>query len=189
MSPASKFFVPFLCAFVACPVFIVLHELGHCVAGFWLGARVELHYANTILTIPQGKDTPQTAIFHAGAGPMFSAGLVGVGFLWLYRLRRHRREENPTPSDWLATSLVLNAGRWVVSFIRPRHDEVLVSQSLGLPGWLLPCSLGLLAFIPLVATLRLHPPGTRLLPFTFLCSGGLLGTLVWTKLLGPLVLP
>lgn len=58
MSPERKFFVPLLCAFVACPIFIVLHELGHCVAGVWLGARVELRYANTILTIPQDKDSP-----------------------------------------------------------------------------------------------------------------------------------
>ena len=189
MSTMRKLLVPFLCAFVACPVFIVLHELGHCVAGIWLGARVQLHYANTMLTIPHDKDTPQTAIFHAAAGPLVSAGLVGTGFFWLYTVRRARRGTNPTWSDWLATTLVLNAVRWIFSFIRPRHDEVVVSQGLGMPGWLLPCSLGLLAFIALVATVRLHPPGARLLPFTCLSAGGLLGTLVWTRLLGPIVLP
>jgi len=184
-----KRLVPFWCAFVICPACILFHELGHCLAGACLGFSVQLHYAKTTLTIPNEKDTPPVAIFHAGAGPLVTAILAVVGLLWLHGLRRHRREARPTPTDWLATSLVLNAGRWVVSVIRPRHDEVLVSQTLGMPGWLLPCLLGVLAFIPLVAAIRLHPPGARLLPFSSLLLGGGTGVLLWMRLLGPLLLP
>lgn len=186
---ALKYLIPFLCAFVAGPAYIVCHELGHCIGGVCLGLRVKLHYAETIVYVPKEKDTPATDIVHAGAGPLVTAVMAAGGFLWLYRLRRHRREAEATPGDWLATSLVLNAGRWAGGFIRPGQDEAFVSQTLGLPWWLLPYLLGVVAFIPLVAAVRLHPPGARLFPFASLLLGGLTAFLVWTRLLGPLLLP
>jgi hypothetical protein len=56
------------------------------------------------------------------------AVLPVVGFLLLRRLRMHRREAALTPGDWLATSLVLNAGRWLRCLASPpfhpqRKDE------------------------------------------------------------------
>jgi hypothetical protein len=44
-------------------------------------------------------------------------------------------------------------------------DEAYLSRAMGLPGWLLPYFLGVVAVIAVVATIRLHPPGDRLLPF------------------------
>ena len=189
MVMALKYLIPFLCAFAVGPACIVCHELGHCLGGVCLGLGVQLHYAETIVHVPKEKDTPATAIVHAGAGPLATAVMVTGGFLWLYWLRRHRREAEATPGDWLATSLVLNAGRWVAGLIRPRHDEVLVSQSLGMPAWALPYLLGALALIPLAAAIRLHPPGARLLPFASLLLGGVAGFFAWTRLLGPVLLP
>jgi hypothetical protein len=186
-----KFLVPFLVAFVVCPAFIVLHELAHLGAGDWLGFDGQLHYAKVTGVIPQDKLTPQADLLHTGAGPLAQALLTVGGFVGLYWLRRNRRTSPATLLDWLATVLILNAGRWVWGLAGPPRciDERQISQILGMPAWLIPDILGLLAVIPLVIAVRLHPPGSRLLPFTALILGASAATVVWFRLLGPLLLP
>jgi hypothetical protein len=103
-------------------------------------------------------------------------------------------EAAATPGDWLATSLALNAGRWLRGFIGPpAHpqpgDEAFLSQAMGLPQWFLPYSLGLFALIALIAIIRLHPRGNRLVPFSSMLLGGVIGCFVWTRVVGPLLLP
>jgi hypothetical protein len=190
MSTSRKCLVPFLCAFVACPAFIFLHELGHYLAGACLGFGGKLHYASVSGIML----TWQADALLVSAGPLVQAALAVAGFLWLRRLRGHCREAAPTLGDWLATSLALNAGRWLRAFTGPPshpqpRDETLVSQAIGLPAWFLPYLLGLLAVIALIATMRLHPPGGRSLPFLSLGLGGAIGIHLWMRLVGPFLLP
>ena len=194
MNPLRKCIAPFLCAFVACPVFILLHELGHYAAGASLGVSVKLHYAEVSGIIAKKKLTWQSSVLLTAAGPFVNAALAAVGFLWLHRLRRQRREAEPTLRDWLATTLVLNAGRWLRGFTGPPShaqpkDESLVSQAIGLPAWFLPYLLALLAVIAVIATLRLHPPGGRFLPFLSMGLGGVTGVFLWMNVVGPYLLP
>lgn len=198
MNTAGKFLlVPFLCAFVACPAFMFLHELGHYVAGVCLGATsVKLHYAQvtgSMWSMSKEKFARQDALW-ASAGPLVQAALAVGGFLWLRRLRKHRREAAPTLGEWLATMLALNAGRWLRGFTGPPShpqpkDEAQISQAIGLPAWCLPYLLGLLAVIAALAIVRLHPPGDRVLPFLSVGLGGVIGTLCWMRLMGPFLLP
>jgi len=99
-----------------------------------------------------------------------------------------------TPGDWVATSFVLNVGRWLRSFAGPPsrsmpEDEAFISRAMGLPAWLLPYFLGAVAIIAVVATIRLHPPGDRLIPFLALGIGGVAGAFLWMKVVGPFLLP
>jgi hypothetical protein len=68
-------------------------------------------------------------------------------------------------------------------------DEAWISRAIGLPGWLLPYSLGAIAIAVLIATVRLHPPKSRFMPFLGLGVGGVLGSLLWMELVGPALLP
>jgi len=194
MNTSWKWLVPFFCAFVACPTFIVLHELGHYVTGACLGASVKLHYGNVSGSMPKEKFTWRADVLQTSAGPLVNAALAAAGFLWLYGLRTTRREAVTSLADWLATSVALNAGRWLRGFTgspaHPQpHDEARLSQAFGLSAWFLPYLLALLAVVVLLSTVRLHPPGGRLLPFLSAGLGGVIGILFWMRLAGPLLLP
>jgi len=194
MKTLREYGVPFWFAFVAFPLFILLHEVGHYVAGAYLGFKPVLHYAVVEMTIPREKDTVAAALLHSGAGPLVNAVLAIIGLGWLYALRRHRREAEVTVTDWLATTLALNAARWAEVFLsrsgqlEPR-DEVYASQALGLPIWLLPAVTALLAMVAVLAAMRLHPPGQRILPFVSAGIGGGLGVALWMTVAGPFLLP
>jgi hypothetical protein len=60
---------------------------------------------------------------------------------------------------------------------------------MGLPGWLLPYFLGLVAIVVIFATIRLHPPGDRLMPFLAWSVGGVVSALLWMRVVGPFLLP
>jgi hypothetical protein len=194
MNPAAKCLILFLSGFVVCPALMILHELRHYAAGSCLGFKATLHYGATTWSAAEEKSMPQTAVLAVSAGPLGDAVLAGVGLLWLYRLRGHRREAAPTLVDWLATILAVQAGRWLRGFTGPPSspqppDEAFISQALGMPAWLLPYLFALLCLIPLGAMVRLHPPGARLLPFTCLIVGACAGGLVWLTFLGRFLLP
>jgi hypothetical protein len=190
MSTSKKCLVPFLCAFVASPVFVLLHELGHYAVGAYLGFGGKLHYGQVT-----GKRLSwQADALLTSAGPLVQAGLAVTGFVWLRRLRRDRREANPTVGEWVATMLALNVGRWVRGFTGPPSDpqppdEALLSRAVGLPAWFLPYLLALVTVVAVIAILRLHPPGGRLLPFLSGGFGGIISFLLWMNVLGPFLLP
>jgi len=120
--------------------------------------------------------------------------LAASGFLWLRASRIRRLQSIPTFTDWVATTLIMNAGRWLRCLAgSPSHplpdDEAWISRAIGLPGWLLPYSLGAIAIAVLIATVRLHPPKSRFMPFLCLGVGGALGSLLWMELVGPALLP
>ena len=136
----------------------------------------------------------QTEAVVVSAGPLLQVGLAVAGFVWLRKLRRDHREAAPTLGDWLATTLALNAARWLRGLTGSPSDpqppdEALLSRYIGLPAWFLPYLLVLVAVIVIIAILRLHPPGGRLLPFLSWGLGGVISYLLWMKLAGPFLLP
>lgn len=155
---------------------------------------MELHYVSVSGSMPSERFTWHADVLQTSAGPLVNATLAVVGFLWLHGLRAHRREAAPSLTDWLATSLALNAGRWLRGFTGPPghpqpQDEAHLSQAIGLAAWFLPYLLALSAVLAVIATVRLHPPQSRLLPFFSAGLGGVLGILLWIGLAGPLLLP
>jgi len=54
--------LPFLCALVTFPSFILLHECGHYLAGSCLGLNAKLGYAETIFSGPKEKLTEQANV-------------------------------------------------------------------------------------------------------------------------------
>ena len=184
-----RYLVPFFCALLASPAFIVLHELGHYAAGACLGLGGTFHYAGVNMAIPEERLTRSADFIHASAGPLVNAALAVSGLLWLYRLRRDRRDAPPVLKDWLATTLVLCAGRWTGLAPTRLGDEKHLSQIFGVPVWVFPTVLGLFALFAFTLMFRLHPRGRRLFPFLAAGAGGMIGLLLWLKLLGPFVLP
>jgi len=195
MTSSRKWLALFVSALVASPIFVFLHELGHYAAGAFLGFSVKLHYGQVTGTMPKEAIVWRGDAVQASAGPLVQAVLALTGFVWLRRLRQHRREATATTRDWLATiTIVLNAGPWFRGIAEPLGssqlvDEALVSEASGPPAWLLPCLLGFLAVIAIFATIQLHPPGNRLLPFVCVGLGGAIGFFAWIRIVGPFLLP
>jgi hypothetical protein len=183
-----------VCAFLLSPTFIVLHECGHVLAGKSIGWPAKLHYGDSQFDVPKDKFSHRKNVLVTTAGSLVSTLLAVSGFLWLRASRIQRRVAVATPAEWVATTLVMNVGRWLRTFAgSPIHpmsdDEAFISKAMGLPGWFLPYCLGAIAVVVVVATIRLHPPGGRLMPFLSLGLGGVVGSLLWMKVLGPFLLP
>ena len=186
--------VPFFCGLVLFPSFIIAHEFGHALTSLCFGLKTKLHFAETTYTGLQQQLTPTVNLVITAAGVMAGVLLMAVGYVWLWMRRRHRRSEPVTLLDWLATSLAMNAGRWLRGLTGPPsnpqpNDEAFISKALGLPSWLLPYCLTLVALIALVAIVREHPSGQRLLPFSAIMFGGFIGCALWMWLIGPMLLP
>ena len=193
MTSCRRYLLLFLLGLLAGPTFIILHELRHYAVASALGGTPTLHSRLTTCATPS-RMGPHGKLLVILAGPAGDALMGGVGLLWLYLLRRHRREAAPTLVEWLATTLALSAARWLRGFGGlPSHpqpgDEVLLSQAMGMPNWFLPYLLAPLCVIPLIAVIRLHPPGARLAPFAALILGGLVGRQLWILAAGPCLLP
>jgi hypothetical protein len=189
-----RFMAPFLIGLPLAPLFMVLHEGAHYLAAAGLGFHPELHFARVSYHLA-ATPAPWVEASISAAGPAVQALLAGGALLWLHRRRRRRRRDPATSLDWLVTWLALNAGRWPAggmarTFIGTALvDEVIVATALGLPPWLVLSLLALLALGALVATVRLHPPGWRVLPFGCAILGGVLGGNLWLRLIGPRLLP
>src|SRR5262249_46052093 len=156
----------------------VLHECGHVLAGRSIGWPAKVHYADSSFDVPKDKFSPRNNALVTIAGPLVNALLGASGFLWLLASRIRRRDAKATPADWVATTLAMNAGRWLRCFAgSPTHpmpdDEAWLSRAIGLPGWLLPYCLGVIAVVVIVATIRLHPPESRPMPFLSFGLGGI----------------
>ncbi|MEW6302109.1 MAG: hypothetical protein AB1705_01470 [Verrucomicrobiota bacterium] len=171
------------------PAVILLHECGHYFASAALGLTAHFHYAEvtTDYSLPVSSHALQLVTV---AGPAVEALLAIGGFFWLWRLRRGRLEAPATCWDWLATFLVLCAGRWLRGLLRlSGSDEAFLSASFGFPEWLFPCLLAPAALALLIAAVRLHPRGNRLAPFGSAVLGAGLGVILWLKVFGPRILP
>ena len=190
----AKTLIPFLSGLVLFPAFIVVHECGHALAGLGFGLKTKLHYAVTTFTGSQHQLTPTAHLLITVAGVMVGVVLMVVGLVWLWKRRQDRRSEPATLLDWLATSLAMNAGRWLRGLTGPPSnpqptDEAFISKAMGLPPWLLPYCLTLMALIIVVAIIRQHPAGQRLLPFSAMMLGGFIGCGLWIGMIGPIILP
>jgi hypothetical protein len=173
------------------PVAILLHECGHYTAAAALGLGPHLHFADTTIG---GRATPASLRLVVAAGPSITALMVLAGLFWLWHLRRDRWQAPVRPTDWFATFLVLCAARWLrcstgALALHQPSDEAMLSASVGFPPWLLPYLLAPVALGLLVAAVRLHPRGNRLVPFGSAVVGICLGAVLWVKVLGPLLLP
>ena len=176
------------------PSFILIHECGHFLAGLCFGLETKLHYAITNFKGTQAQLTPKVNLMITLAGPLTDAVLMALGFGWLWILRRHRESSLATFFDWIATALALHSGRWLRGFTglpsNPQpNDEAFISKALGLPSWLLPYLLAILAAIVSVAIVRQHAVGQRLVPFSAMMLGGCIGCALWMWLIGPIILP
>ncbi len=186
--------IPCLCGLLLAPVFIVLHEGGHVLASIPFGLSPILHYGKVTYHASLA-NSPHANWAISAAGPLVQVLLAGGGLLWLYERRRQRRVAPATCLDWVATSLTFNSGRWMAGGAGTSvvgtalKDEMVLSGALGIPSWCLISLLTLAGFCVFIATIRLHPPGSRLLPFVCAGIGGFIGVKVWLHGLGPLLLP
>ena len=185
----SRFFI----GVVLAPLVILLHECGHYAAAAAFGCTSYFHFAETSVRLEQPV-SPHIFRLVTAAGPAVDAFLTIGGFLWLRRLRHGRLQSAVTSTDWLATFPVLFAARWLRCLASPPShpvpkDETTLSVSFGFPQWFLPYLLALAALAILTATIRLHPRGSRLVPFVSAFLGLCLGGVLWLKVFGPRVLP
>lgn len=192
MPSSVKYLLLFLASLLACPGFILFHELRHYAVALAFGAGPQLHYART--TVHVANATGMSNVLVSAAGPVGDALIGGTGLLWLYCLRRKRRAAPATGLEWCATLVALPLARWLRGFggslAHPQPpDEAFLSHALGMPAWLLPYLLAVLCVIPVVMLVRLHPPRARLLPFLSLSLGGVAGLALWMRVVGPCWLP
>lgn len=175
------------------PAVILLHEFGHYAVAMTVGLTPHLHYADTSVNYPQSASSRSLLLVVAG-GPAVTVLMTIGGFFWLWHLRRGRLEAATTCTDWLATFLVLCAIRWLRCFAAsPAHpqpkDEAIISAGFGFPPWFLPYLLAPGALALLVVAIRLHPRGSRLMPFGWAIFGISFGCFLWFKFFGPQILP
>jgi len=175
------------------PVVVLLHECGHYAVAMAVGLTPHLHYAETSVNSPPPASSRSLSWVIAG-GPAVTALMTIGGFFWLWHLRRGRLQAAATRADWLATFLALCAIRWLRCFVAsPAHpqpkDEALLSAALGFPPWLLPYLIGPAALALVVMAIRLHPRGSRLVPFGCALFGVGVGCFLWFKVFGPQILP
>lgn len=193
MTAAKRCVALFFFACVIFPSFIFVHECGHYLAGYCLGFHVEMHYAGVLSSDPQGKHAALKGTVVCAAGPLVNAILAATGFVWLRHLRKHRVDSAVTTVDWFATALAINAGRWLRAASLPSNpqppDEAFLSRAMSLADWCLPYFLGVTAIVVIIAVIRLHPPGERLVPFASLFLGGVVGVFLWMHFVGPFLLP
>ncbi len=188
----KRIFIPFFFGILLAPLFIVLHEGGHYLAAAALGFQPRLHYGEISADFSRNR---RGSTLLTGAGPAAQAILAGGGFLWLYRRRHNCRTKPAGGLDWLATWMSLNVGRWLAGSLSyplsgtQLRDEALVFRVCGIPKWHGFSCLSLLSLIVIVLTIRLHPPRSRLIPFSFACIGGLVGVNLWLRWIGPVLLP
>ena len=173
-------------------MFIFLHEVAHFTVARALGFNATLHSGVTTVHYTRLPPPPGDLLVTA-AGPLLQVLIGLAGLFWLYRLRRNRRSDSASWTDWVATRCALNAGRWLGSPFRasaiPMSDEALLVKATGFPIWLGLTLLGMVAACVVIATFRLHPPGSRLVPFVYGFLGGVLGMELWLHGLGPRLLP
>jgi len=190
--PQARNRIPFATGFLLAPVFIFLHEAAHFGAARALGFKATLQSGVTTIHYSH-LPPPRADLVVTAAGPLLQVLIGGAGLLWLYRLRQTRRTEPATWRDWVATWCALNAGRWIGSPFRPdavpTPDEVVLLRASGLPVALGLVLLAGVAASAVVATVRLHSPGSRLLPFAYGFVGGSAGMELWLHGLGPRLLP
>lgn len=175
------------------PVVILLHEYGHYVVAMAVGVTPHMHYGETTANYSHSP-LPRSSLLITAGGPAVTALMTLAGFVWLWHLRRGRSGEVATCADWLATFLALCAIRWVRCFTAsPAHpqpgDEAILSAGFGFPPWLLPYLIGLASLALLVVTIRLHPRGSRLVPFGSALVGIYFGCFLWFEVVGPRILP
>jgi hypothetical protein len=193
MSVVKNVLTPFFGAFLVCPTFILLHECGHYAATRWLGFDAHIHFAE-VVSLSQHSFSKTDDLIITIAGPLVNLILAMAGFFWLRRLKKQRLGVELTFQDWLAVILTMNALRWLRGLGIPlgfSHltDEMIFSQGVGLPRWLLPVFLGIISLPMLIAIVWFLPRGNRLFSILSLLSGGILGVFVWMKFVGPQLFP
>jgi hypothetical protein len=141
------------------PSFIFFHECGHYAMARCLGLNAQFRFAEVRIT---GTNTPS---FHKKddwivlAGPLTNFLLMIAGFVWLRCFAG--TPAHPQPAD-----------------------EAQLSRIAGCPPWVLPYLLGILAVWVIVMIVRLHPPGSRLIPFASIFTGGIIGVVLWLRVVG-----
>jgi hypothetical protein len=177
-------------AFVLGLVQIPTHEAAHAAACFALdGGGSVLAYNIALGTV--GSGLPEA--LEAAAGPL-------LGLLLCFLAITVSRAKRPAgaPGALCIVSIFafrplalgciyLSKGAWEGQYMS--FDETLVAAALRVPSWaaVLP-SLGL-SLILLAIAVRPVPPTALPAWLASITAGGLLGTLVWMRVLGPVLLP
>jgi hypothetical protein len=171
----NKCIYPCFLAMLLTPILIFLHECGHYLAASAFGARPEIHFAH--VRIPGGHKTRMADFCSNAAGPLVDASFAIGGFLWLRHRLRSLPQTSPGLPNWIATIFVLRATGPIIGFVVALTggpgipDEAEMSLLLGLPGWLLPAVVALLALALILAAVRLLPRSYRLLPVASIYLG------------------
>lgn len=203
--PHNKLYIPclnamagnlfrFFLGILFAPTIILLHECGHYAAATAFGFNPKLHSSEISLQTTKREINHGEFMVITAAGPAVEAVLALGGIYWLWQLRHKRKLAPVTSIDWLPTFFAICAGRWLRCFTgtpaSPQPgDEAKLSGNFGLPHWFLPYFLAPFALLILVTAIRLHPPGSRLIPFASVILGGCLGGFLWLHWLGPRILP
>ncbi|MBL9204312.1 MAG: hypothetical protein JNN01_04460 [Opitutaceae bacterium] len=187
--------MPFVCGLLGAPLLVAVHELGHYAVGKWHGFTVRYSYAAVRYDGPPGSISDRAETLITLGGPMVEVVVAMTGWVLVRRLRRDRGHEPASVVDWLASSAcVLAAGRWLrcvtgTPQLPQPADEAMLSGAMGLPVWVLPYGLAPLSLLVIVAVIRQHPTGQRLVPFLILCSSAVGGLALWFGVVGPTLFP
>ena len=186
------------------------HELAHLVPVWLRGLDWHLSYGSMNYSRSLA-DPPWFEALVTAAGPLGTIATGTLGWLWLRRTRRGMQPSTPLgPRGWTALVLTLFWGRQVINTAslllgqlaepfwgleilqahRGHGDELRLARAWGLPERSLAYASALvgLAFCA-DASLRLCPVGQRRALWLGAIPGGLLGIMIWFRLLGPWWLP
>lgn len=179
----------------------LLHESAHYLTAKSLGYAAQLHYG---LTTYEGVPENSTHSFYITlAGPLQTMliGTIGILFLLVYR-KNFQNKTALSVNQWaiVFTTLfwlrqVMNfavwmGGYWLNGNFSDSPDEIRLAQQLELPVWSITCLTAITGLIILAWVFFKFIPDKQ--KMTFILSGftgGLVGYVLWLKILGPLLMP
>ncbi len=201
----TKLFTGLILVFILMTVIGTLsHEMGHYFAAKLMGFNARINYGTTFIQDNFGRkmSRDEAFLFMLG-GPLQTmlTGTLGITLLFVYR-NSFQNRERLTLRQWILifTSLfwlrqVSNLFTWTLNYLingkfGKRGDEIKLARYLELPKGAILLATAIIGIaVVLVIIFKFIPKNIRL---TFIASGivgGVLGYILWLKMVGKILMP
>jgi len=193
-------FLAFICATV---VGTLTHELGHYAVAEFLGYDADIHYGSMGIVKAPINGKQSDGFWITSGGPIQTMLTGSIGLILIFINRKSFSVSNALSGwQWFLVFIALfwlrqaaNLITWLGGYIfkgnfSNRGDEIRLAKYLGLSNWTILSFTGLIGLTVLTfIIIKIVPLKQRL---TFMASGlfgGIVGYILWLKVLGKIIIP